>query len=281
MSTAALFAGLVDDAALFPPGNAPMDVAVRQHRAHRTAPYAPLVGRFLCPASRLAELSDQLTAGETVRVGIIVDTGIEGIEKALAEAASEPRYVVELVEVALPADADQGRAAEQAAERLQDAPLGARSFVELPRVSGWQDALAVLARERLGGKLRTGGTVASAFPSDDDVLAFLRSCVAAGVPFKCTAGLHEAVRHRDPITGFQHHGFLNILAATCSIGDERDEVVALTETDGARLASYLRRIDGWVAVRARSMFVSYGSCSIDEPVRDLVALGLLDVTGAP
>ena len=278
MSTATLLAGLVDDAALFPPGNAPMDVAVRQHRAHRTASYAPLVGRFLCPASRLVELSEQLFASETVRLGIIVDTGIDGIDKAFATAAGEPRFVVELVEVALPAEADLDRAAEAAAVQLQLAPPGARSFVELPRVRGWRDALAVLARERLGAKLRTGGTVASAFPSDDDVLDFLRSCVAAGVPFKCTAGLHEALRHRDPITGFQHHGFLNILAATCSIGDERDEVVALTETDGTRLATYLRSLDNRVAIRARSMFVSYGSCSIDEPVRDLADLGLLSLS---
>ena len=34
------------------------------------------------------------------------------------------------------------------------------------------------------------------------------------VPFKCTAGLHHAVRYTDPTTGFRHHGVLNILVAT-------------------------------------------------------------------
>ena len=33
-------------------------------------------------------------------------------------------------------------------------------------------------------------------------------------PFKCTAGLHNAVRHRAADTGFEHHGFLNVLLAT-------------------------------------------------------------------
>ena len=35
---------LVDDAAIFPPGNVPLDQAVKEHREHREAPYAALVG---------------------------------------------------------------------------------------------------------------------------------------------------------------------------------------------------------------------------------------------
>jgi hypothetical protein len=276
MSTAVLLAGLVDDAALFPPGNAPIDVAVREHREHRASSHAALVGRFLCPASRLAELSGELPADETLRLGVIVDYGMDGIEKALREAADEPRFIVELVEVPLPAEVEQRQAADDAADALQHAPLGAQAFVELPRVRGWRDALGVLAERHLGAKLRTGGTVASAFPSDEEVIAFLQSCAAANVPFKCTAGLHEALRHRDPATGFRHHGFLNILAATCSVAEGTDGVAALTETDAVRLVSYLRSVDAGTAAQARRLFVSYGSCSIDEPVHDLVALGLLD-----
>lgn len=47
-----LFARLVDDAALFPPGNAPMPDAVRGYLAARAGERADLVGAFLCPASR-------------------------------------------------------------------------------------------------------------------------------------------------------------------------------------------------------------------------------------
>jgi hypothetical protein len=106
-------------------------------------------------------------------------------------------------------------------------------------------------------------------------VAFLGSCAAAGVPFKCTAGLHGALRHRDPVTGFRHHGFLNILAATCSIVEGRSARAALVETNADRLATYLRSIDDDTAAHARTLFVNYGSCSIDEPVRDLVNLRLL------
>ena len=44
-----LFRHLIDDAALFPPGNAPMDAAVPAHLALRTGLLSDLVGPFLCP----------------------------------------------------------------------------------------------------------------------------------------------------------------------------------------------------------------------------------------
>ena len=51
-----LFTSVVDDAALFPPGNAPMDKALAEHEAVRRSGRADLVGPFLCPASRVTEM---------------------------------------------------------------------------------------------------------------------------------------------------------------------------------------------------------------------------------
>ncbi|WP_143517525.1 hypothetical protein [Pseudonocardia sp. MH-G8] len=55
-------AGMLDDAALFPPENAPMVTAVPAHRKHRASWYALLVGPFLVPAARLDELTAHLPA---------------------------------------------------------------------------------------------------------------------------------------------------------------------------------------------------------------------------
>lgn len=63
-----LFAGLVDDAALFPPGNAPMDVALRAHAQHRAASYVEMVGSFLCPVSRIDELAAALPDDQQVEL---------------------------------------------------------------------------------------------------------------------------------------------------------------------------------------------------------------------
>ena len=94
-------------------------------------------------------------------------------------------------------------------------------------------------------------------------------------PFKCTAGLHNAVRHTGDDT-FEHHGFVNVLLATRRAFDGAaiDEVVeTLEERDGARLAADAREAD---LAGARRWFTSFGSCSVSEPLEDLIALELME-----
>jgi hypothetical protein len=96
------------------------------------------------------------------------------------------------------------------------------------------------------------------------------------VPFKATAGLHHAVRNTDPETGFEQHGFLNLLLATdaARAGAEEAEVAAaLADRDGTRVAARVRDL----APGVRESFRSFGTCSILEPVEELAALGLTAV----
>jgi len=285
MSTApaALFAHLVDDAALFPPGNAPMGTAVSRHREHESGPIAPFLGPFLCPASRFAELTAHLRPDDRLPLGLIVDTGVDGAASAVTAALAEARVELRMVEIPLPADTAQAPAAAAVVTTLAAVPRDVRVFVELPRVEGWDRALEVLAAAGRRAKLRTGGVTAAAFPSEQEVATFVTSCVAAGVSFKCTAGLHNAVRHTAADTGFEHHGFLNILLATCHAVDGRsiDHVsTALAERDSATVAARIRSVDEPTAYRARQFFHSYGSCSVTEPVEDLAALGLIATVAA-
>ncbi len=85
------------------------------------------------------------------------------------------------------------------------------------------------------------------------------------------------MRHRDEQTGFEHHGFLNVLLATRASldGGTPDEVAqVLEQTDGAALAERLSA-DPDEAARTRRWFTSFGSCSVLEAHEDLVELGLL------
>ena len=95
------------------------------------------------------------------------------------------------------------------------------------------------------------------------------------MPFKATAGLHHAVRHRDEATGFVHHGFLNLLVAVSRALTGQDVVGALQSTDGAALVAETAGLAEPAARAVRRVFASYGSCSLREPVRDLEALGML------
>ena len=147
-------------------------------------------------------------------------------------------------------------------------------YVELPRDSRRSALIEELAGTPYVAKLRTGGVRADLHPDEAELAAAIVAMVGAGVAFKATAGLHHAVRNTDPVTGFEQHGFLNLLVATdAALRGADAEVVAgwLAERDDARLATRAGNLDP----RVREAFRSFGTCSIDEPVAELAALGLL------
>jgi hypothetical protein len=276
-----LFDGLVDDAGLFPPERLPMDAAVRRHRADEAAGNSVLTQRFLCPASALGELRARLRLDERWRIGLIVDVGLDELATALSTVDADERLVLETIELRLPAVDDPRSAVERVTALASASTSGATVHVELsPAVAGWEDALDAVADAGLSAKVRCGGLEAAAFPSAEQLAAFVLAAVRRWVAFKATAGLHHAVRYRDPQTGFTHHGFLNLLLAICAAvdGADIDEVAeVLLVDDGVALAERARAVPPRTAARARSLFQAYGSCSTSEPVEDLTALGLLEV----
>ncbi|HEV7686734.1 MAG TPA: hypothetical protein VGQ80_09195, partial [Acidimicrobiia bacterium] len=189
-----LLAGLVDDAGLFPPEQLPMDAALARHRADEVGGHAMLSHRFLCPASRLAELGadpglGSWTGGPPVRLaergidrrlrlGLILDTGLDGLEAALAKVAGEPRVTLDLVEVAAPS----AEAVTGALDAL--AGINAPVYIEGPRDPAWIKEVAVWRRPGgpggddmprgvagaglpgglRGAKVRCGGARAELFP---------------------------------------------------------------------------------------------------------------------
>ena len=180
----ALFAGLFDDAALFPPGDAPMVAAVPAHRELR-ARLGDLVGPFVVPAARLGELSAHLGDGEPVDISLIAAAG--DLPAVAARVAGCPGLTLTAVEVPVVADAT---AARDAVRVLDDVlPAGVPAAVELPRSAARDEVLDVLAGTGHRAKLRTGGVRAALFPPPEELAGTLAACVAYGVPLKCTAGL--------------------------------------------------------------------------------------------
>lgn len=275
-----LLAGLVDDAAVFPPGSAPLPDAVAAHRRHRLSWYAELVGPLLVPASAVVarELHPLVDPAEDLEMGLIGDTGLDGLPAALA--AVPPGGTIRQVEVAVAVrgeDPHPGLTTLLALTRRLEHPT---VYAEIPLAAGLMGALDVLVEARavglpVGAKFRTGGLAAELFPTPAELAEVIHACQQRKLPFKLTAGLHHAVRHLDPATGFTHHGFANVLAAVLvAAGGARVERITelLAATDpGPLLAS----IEQGLAA-ARPLWVGYGSCSILEPLTDLIQLGLVN-----
>jgi hypothetical protein len=268
-----LLAGLFDDASVFPPGNMPLEQAVLTHIAHMNGAHRRLVGPFILKAAdlrRLADLTDELPVAA---FPVSLTVPLPDLAAALAEA--ERTEALELVglEVTVPDEV----APQDIVPALGKA-LGWRTvpvYVEIPRDQRRYPLLEELAAAGLMAKFRTGGVRAELYPDEIELAAAIGAAVEAGVPFKATAGLHHALRNTDPDTGFEQHGFLNLLAATDAAldGADPDELVELlAERSSSRLGVKP------VPLRARALFRSFGTCSIAEPARELAALGMLPET---
>jgi hypothetical protein len=278
---ATFFRGLFDDASLFPPAGLAMADAVTGHVRHRTAWYREMCGPFVCPDSKLAELSTALTAANVAELdlALVLPGGADGLDPAVDAVFADPRLRLRAVELPAGAADDPAAAVLQVATALDRTPLaGATAFIEVP-VGQVTAALAHAAADRRYPiKLRTGGTTSATFPDERTLAGALVALAEQRVPFKCTAGLHHAIRHRAADTGFEHHGFLNVLLAVAAAlaGQDAGEVASeLADTDAGRVAAGVGRLDDDVAAGVREVFTSFGTCSTDEPVTDLVTLGLV------
>jgi len=270
-----LLAALIDDAALFPPGNAPMTAALKEHEHHRHAWYAGFIGPFVCPARRLDELLAALPADQHLDLALVVDRPGDEAHAALRAAAADDRISLVAVEAAHAVLGDDAGSVGATIRRLPSV-VGflevdrdhLRVSLDLVGPAGWHAA-----------KLRTGGATAAAFPTDAQVADFLVETADRGLQFKLTAGLHHAVRHTDGSTGFEQHGLLNLLVATADVlaREDREQVVAtLAERAPEPLVDRVRSWSELDCLAIRGSFRSFGCCGVTEPIEELVALGVVE-----
>lgn len=274
-----LFHGLFDDAALFPPGNAAMDDAVAGFERNRRSWYAELVSAFVCPSGRLAELDAEVgRAGiDALPVSVTVPSGVEDPAAAVRAATEASGLMLRAVE--LPVAAAELPGGIGKLQQLHDA--GVQVYVEIAAADVSRTVAETLAAFGLGLKLRTGGSTAAAFPAVSALVGAIAVAVDAGVVFKCTAGLHHAVALDDPVTGLSHYGFLNVLlaveAAQTTPGDPKATGLSglLTSRDRVELADRIGALTSAQIQGLRERFRCIGSCSIPEPLTDLLESALV------
>jgi hypothetical protein len=284
-----LLEGIVDYAGLFPPATLPLEDAVRNYSGYRSGVNAWMLGRFVTPASRLPELAAILTAGKSNsphRISALVG---KDFESDLEHVAAFNRDVGQYGHV------DSIEMAPELHTKVDaigsKAPRGVTAYFELP-LGTPLELLQTIVRKGARAKARTGGVSPEAIPSTSDLATFILNCTSAGIAFKATAGLHHPIRSVRPltyepksITG-EMHGFLNVLLAS-AFAMAGMPATGISEVLADKKASSFVFTDSDVQWKGKSvpapilrktrerLFVSFGSCSFEEPVEALVSIGLL------
>ncbi len=284
----ALLAGAVDYAGLFPPAQLTMRDAVERYAKYRTSPHAWMLGRFVVPASRLAELVEAVPetqkSGRAWLLSVLVDEPARDLAVVAAFNREHTWAQCDVIEV---------RAASEAAVDVIAAAVRGttlRAYVEVRIDSDPGYLIKAIADTGLSAKVRTGGIAESAIPSSSQIARFLSRCVRAHVRFKATAGLHHPVRgeyrltyEADSATAVMF-GYLNVFLAAALLhsgGSEQDAVTLLEARDVTSLSVDATGIH-WVglfipataiATLRRDALAGFGSCSFTEPVDEIVALG--------
>jgi hypothetical protein len=269
-----LFSGLVDDASLLPPSFISLPDAVAKHGDHRAAWYAGLLGPLLVPASLIGP-----DLPRDSQVALIGDVPLSAVPVAVEKLRSAGAVVLHLeAAVARRGEDPQPGLADLRALSGQDQDLPV--YAEIPLSWGLLAALDTVAEIRAAGqriapKFRVGGLAAELFPTPVELAAVICACRDRELPFRLAAGLRHAIRHTDPETGFTHHGFLNVLAASIlAVGGaevaEVAEVLAATHPLPLVEPARSRRDE------QRPLFVGFGAANVVEPLTELVRLGMIN-----
>ncbi len=279
----AVLEDLIDYAGLYAPAALDMRTAVQNYLDYGRNKNAAALGRFVVDITRLPDLRESAAEhSSSMRLTVVApaDAACNELSQFIDNGFS-----IESVEIKISQLLEIERV-------MTSIPSSVTAYFEVPVQADSSEALDAISA--LGGraKLRMGGLVAEAFPTSEAIAHKLAALVERGVPFKATAGLHHPIRSRHPFTYASDsavgtmHGFLNLICATALIyfgGETSDSLNLINEEDPGAFKVAADTISWrsfqWSTDQLREVrqkfFLSFGSCSFVEPMRDLEARGWL------
>ncbi len=314
-SVKTLLNGLFDYAGLFPPAALPIDQAIDEYLAHRHEADDWMLGPFVMTSAHwapLLSLAEKLSVESPLPIQLLpppssdVASTAAVLQGALDEANNHidqlgGKAVIAGFEWKLPPDALlEASTAVMAISKIESV-FEASAFQDRPRyleivrdeaflrqLPLYFLALGAQQRpERVRAKIRCGGMKPEDFPSTEELAGFLYAALRTGYPFKATAGLHHPLRHFNQAQQVMMHGFMNVFFAVtigrCEGLDATGIEEILSDTEPSNFVFTESGIE-WNGLKAtttefirdrRSLALSIGSCSFDEPREDLRALGWL------
>ncbi len=296
----ALLAHAVDYAGLFPPANLALEPALGNYASYIREPDSWMLGAFVLPSGKFEDAISLMSPFDTdyvLRLSALGPKSENAREfmSALKQSTEAIRMfnlshgaiaLITQIEMSLPSQ--PGVHLAEANAVLAD--LQIPTFWETPADEA-ERVIEFLAERRrtgtgrFGYKLRTGGVVASAFPSSVQIARALVAAVRGRVPIKFTAGLHHPVRKFHPKMATKMHGFLNVLGAgvlaaehewdvqqTARMLEDEDPTSFTIDDDTFTWDTW--SVSTKQIAAHRKIVTSFGSCSFDEPRDDLRELGL-------
>jgi hypothetical protein len=295
-SVDALLHGLVDYAGLFPPASEDMRPALENYASYFDGPDRQALGRFIVPASRLAELehagSQLMPRGKRVvpwRLSVLVAEDVRAASEEIqrfnqrhSAGSKNGHAVVDVVEM-------KATTPDEIEHRRRDLAPSCTPYFEIPLTGAVIAMVGTLAKMRARAKMRTGGVTPGSFPPAQSIVDFMVACQRNGVPFKATAGLHHPVRGDYRLTyeadagKGRMYGFLNVFFAAALLYSGDSEDIALAVLEETAPSAFLfeddaiqwrdKRVTADQMAAARSGFaIAFGSCSFREPVDELAVL---------
>lgn len=293
-SVRALLSEIVDYAGLFPPATLSMAEAVINYATYKNSNYNWMLGRFIVPVSRLPEFlesgRDFFSRDKTGvwRLSVLASEDIYETVRQIEDfnAENAPNVVCDAIEI----KADTSELIEDIAEFISSQFT---AYFEIPLGIDLADLVSTLAINGQRAKIRTGGITADVFPKTEQIIRFMRTCLAANVPFKATAGLHHPLRCFKPLTyeldapEGTMNGFLNVFLATGFLrqGYKPNLIAELLENEWSESLTFDDNGVWWqqehfiniaqLRFLREKNIISFGSCSFEEPITDLQEIGLL------
>ncbi len=307
-----LMSGLIDYAGLFPPASLPLDKAIAEYLYYKKSEYSFPVSRFVVPASSVENLKSICKEHNVKNINLSVllpemgfdEKNEKNIFLAIDELSniikSNPFIEVSSYEIKLPknlsVDTKENllQSLTKIISKVNKVNESSVIFFE-PFVldDNWKNNIDIACdvilqnKEKTGFKLRTGGVTKDAFPHTDIVAYAIKKCSELKIKFKATAGLHHPLRHYNTTVNSKMHGFFNVflgflIAEKYSPTLEKIKGIINTESpdkfnfsdDFITFESFVLSLSDIKKIKA-SYQLSYGSCSIDEPIDDLKTLKLM------
>jgi hypothetical protein len=275
----------IDYAGMFPPCSVDLEPALKNQAEYVRSPDSWMLSTFVLPVVQFSDATQfvsQFDKHHQLRISALgaktenaADflAQLENAAETIRSFQKEHLDLVSIVQLEMfaPAGVDLAKLNE-AATLLADLKL--QTFWETPAESAEQ-TIALLARAKqpaFGYKLRTGGVTVDAFPNSVQIARALHASTKHHIPIKFTAGLHHPVQQ-----------FLG--AGVLSAEHHWDEAQTIEMLEDQRPTSFEFHdtVFAWRdwevtidRIKARRKFAtSFGSCSFDEPRKDLRALNFL------